>query len=94
MNIGVSTRILGKTTRDAVRNKERCKRRRAPTQDPSTHLAHDVLELVHEERLEGVGLLLIHELERDLLERHARLGIEAAQIRVTLEGEEDNPLQH
>ena len=33
----VSTRILGKTTRDAVRNKERCKGRRAPTQDPSTN---------------------------------------------------------
>ena len=34
----VSTGILGKTMRDAVRNKERWKRRRAPTQDPSTDL--------------------------------------------------------
>ena len=34
-----STRILGKTTRDAVRNKKGWKRRRAPTQDPSTDLA-------------------------------------------------------
>ena len=32
----VSTRILGKTMRDAVRHKERWKRRRTPTQDPST----------------------------------------------------------
>ena len=34
----VSTRILGKTMRDAVRNKDRWKRRRAPTQDPSTDM--------------------------------------------------------
>ena len=31
----MSTRILGKTMRDAVRNKERWKRHRTPTQDPS-----------------------------------------------------------
>ena len=30
-----STRILGKTMRDAVRNKERWKKHRTPTQDPS-----------------------------------------------------------
>ena len=35
---GVSTRILGKPTRDAARNKERWKRRRTPTQDPGTDL--------------------------------------------------------
>ena len=34
--LAVSTRILARTMRDAVRNKERWKRRRAPTQDPST----------------------------------------------------------
>ena len=33
----VSTRILGETMRSAVRNKEWLKRRRAPTQDPSTN---------------------------------------------------------
>ena len=33
-----STRISGKTTRYAARNKERWKRRRTPTQDPSTGL--------------------------------------------------------
>ena len=35
----VSTRILGETTRDVVRNKQRWKRRRTPTQDPSTERA-------------------------------------------------------
>ena len=35
----VSTRILGKTMRDAVRNTERWKGRRTPAQDPSTGLA-------------------------------------------------------
>ena len=35
-NVKVSTRILGETMRDAVRNKERWKRRHTPTQDPST----------------------------------------------------------
>ena len=34
----VSTRILGKTMRDAARNKGRWKRRHTPTQDPSTDL--------------------------------------------------------
>ena len=34
-----STRILGNTMRYAVRDKERWKRRRTPTQDPSTDLA-------------------------------------------------------
>ena len=34
----VSTRILGKSIRDAARNKERWKRRRMPTQDPSTEV--------------------------------------------------------
>ena len=35
----VSTRILGRTMRDAVINKERWERRRTPTQDPSTDVA-------------------------------------------------------
>ena len=35
----VSTRILSKTTRDAVRNKEWWKRRHTPTQDPGTNKA-------------------------------------------------------
>ena len=34
----ISTRILGKTMRDAVRNRERWKRSRTPTQYPSTDL--------------------------------------------------------
>ena len=36
--VPVSTRILGKAMRDAVRNKEKWKRRRTPTQYPSTDL--------------------------------------------------------
>ena len=36
ISVRTSTRILGKTMRDVVRNKVRWKRRRAPTQDPST----------------------------------------------------------
>ena len=36
----ISTRILGKSMRGAVRNKERRKGCRAPTQDPSTNRAH------------------------------------------------------
>ena len=35
----VSTRILGRTMRDAVRNKVLWERRRMPTQDPSTDMA-------------------------------------------------------
>ena len=43
----VSTRILGKTMRDAFRNtsKERWKRRRTPTQDPSTDLRRRLAHL-------------------------------------------------
>ena len=37
----VSTRILGKTMRDALRNKEWWKRRHTPTQNPSSNKAKD-----------------------------------------------------
>ena len=64
---GFSTRILGKTMRDAARNKERCHRRRTPTQDPST----DLREVVE------VELRAVHravEVAQPRVQRHDELG--------------------
>ena len=76
------TRILGSvlgswgnTMRDAVRNEERWKRRRTPTQDPSTDLLHALLapEVAHERAPRHAKAAVVHVTRRFQLARRLLL---------------------